>query len=150
MLSEIHPIYENYNLIPFRFLLHFKYCFLIFLQHWIGIEKGNSYWENEEIFRWKAHINTRNFNVKCFKSVIINQQRVNVRDHTVKTVPGDILGLSLPMRDIINFSLQYFFFPSVFQFVSPFPFICSSPFVKMFYWILLFFISLCVFTSFTF
>ena len=52
----------------------------------IGKLKLNSYQKTEEICGWKAHTNTQKLNwyVLTFTDVFLNQQRVNVHEHTVK------------------------------------------------------------------
>ena len=55
----------------------------------IGKERGNSYRNNKEIFRWKTHINTwkLNWNVLTITDVFLDQKKVNVCELTVKMTP---------------------------------------------------------------
>ena len=52
-------------------------------------EKEETYWKNEEISGWKAHINTRklNWNISTITDVFLDQKRVNVCEHMIKTAP---------------------------------------------------------------
>ena len=54
--------------------------------------RGNSYRTNEKISRQKAHTNTQklNLNILVITDVFLNQKRVNVCEHMVKTVPCEL------------------------------------------------------------
>ena len=56
-------------------------------------EKGNSYQENEEIYGWKSHIKIRKFNwyISTITDVFLDQKKVIVCEHTVKTATRECL-----------------------------------------------------------
>ena len=59
----------------------------------IGEERGNSYQKNEEISRWKAHLNTwkLNWNVSMITYVFLDEKRVNVCKCTVKMASRGVI-----------------------------------------------------------
>ena len=57
----------------------------------VGKERENSYRKNEKISRWKAHtypLRKVNWNFFTITDVFLNQKRVNVYEHKVKTAPS--------------------------------------------------------------
>ena len=70
-------------------LLLTTFIFILFYYIYtkIGKERGNSYQKNEEISSWKAHTNIWKFhwNVSTITDDFLNQKRVNVCEHTIKT-----------------------------------------------------------------
>ena len=81
--------------------MKFSFKFTLFHNTKIGKERGNSYQNNEDISRWKAHVNTQkhDWNVSMITDVFLNQKRVNVCEHTLNTAPHVFTYIySLPIK----------------------------------------------------
>ena len=63
-------------------VLSFPRGLYIYTHTEIGINRGNSYWKNEEVSRWQAQINqksTSKWHTSTLTEVFVNQKRINVK-----------------------------------------------------------------------